>query len=82
MLATFFYQFSIQAVNPLMNGYARNLGINSTFAGIIVGAMSITSMLLRPFAGNLTDQVSKYRLALVCVQLATWATCLLPTCLG
>ena len=45
MLATFFYQFSIQAVNPLMNGYARNLGINSTFAGIIVGIMSLTSML-------------------------------------
>ncbi len=65
MLATFFYQFSIQAVTPLMNGYARNLGINSTFAGIIVGVMSITSMLLRPFAGNLTDQISKYRLALV-----------------
>ncbi|WP_125714897.1 MFS transporter [Companilactobacillus kedongensis] len=63
MLATFFYQFSIQAVNPLMNGYARNLGVNSTFAGIIVGVMSITSMLLRPFAGNLTDRISKYRLA-------------------
>ncbi|WP_041500474.1 MFS transporter [Companilactobacillus heilongjiangensis] len=65
MLATFFYQFSIQAINPLMNGYARNLGINSAFAGIIVGVMSITSMLLRPFAGNLTDRISKYRLALI-----------------
>ncbi|AKP67930.1 MFS transporter [Companilactobacillus ginsenosidimutans] len=65
MLATFFYQFSIQAVNPLMNGYARNLGISSTFAGIIVGVMSITSMILRPFAGNLTDRVSKYRLSLI-----------------
>ncbi len=65
MLATFFYQFSIQAVNPLMNGYARNLGINSSFAGIIVGIMSITSMILRPFAGNLTDRISKYHLALI-----------------
>ncbi|KRN02895.1 major facilitator transporter [Levilactobacillus senmaizukei DSM 21775 = NBRC 103853] len=65
MVATFCYQFSIQAVNPLMNGYARNLGINSTFAGIIVGVMSITSMVLRPFAGNLTDRISKYRLALI-----------------
>jgi len=65
MFATFFYQFSIQAVNPLMNGYARNLGINSTFSGIIVGIMSLTSMLLRPFAGNLTDRISKYRLALI-----------------
>ncbi|MFC6201064.1 MFS transporter [Lactiplantibacillus nangangensis] len=65
MLATFFYQFSIQAVNPLMNGYARNLGINRPFAGIIVGIMSLTSMVLRPFAGNLTDRISKYRLALI-----------------
>ncbi len=65
MLATFFYQFSIQAVNPLMNGHARNLGINSAFAGIIVGVMSLTSMVLRPFAGNLTDRISKYRLALI-----------------
>lgn len=65
MLATFFYQFSIQAVNPLMNGYARHLGISSAFAGIIVGVMSITSLLLRPFAGNLTDRISKYHLALI-----------------
>lgn len=65
MLATFFYQFSIQAINPLMNGYARHLGITSAFAGVIVGTMSITSMLLRPFAGNLTDRISKYRLALI-----------------
>ncbi len=65
MLATFFYQFSIQAVNPLMNGYARSLGISSAFAGIIVGVMSITSMILRPFAGNLTDRISKYWLALI-----------------
>jgi len=65
MFATFFYQFSIQAVNPLMNGYARRLGISSTFAGIIVGVMSVTSLLLRPFAGNLTDRISKYHLALI-----------------
>lgn len=55
-VSNFFYQFSIQAVNPLINGYARSLGTSSTFAGIIVGVMSITSMLLRPFAGNLTDK--------------------------
>ncbi|MFC6165719.1 MFS transporter [Lactiplantibacillus dongliensis] len=65
MFATFFYQFSIQAVNPLMNGYARRLGISSTFAGIIVGVMSVTSLLLRPFSGNLTDRISKYHLALI-----------------
>lgn len=65
MLATFFYQFSIQAVNPLINGYARNLGMSTALAGIIVGALSITSMLLRPFAGNLSDHVSKYHIAVL-----------------
>ncbi|WP_294974845.1 MFS transporter [uncultured Leuconostoc sp.] len=65
MLATFFYQFSIQSVNPLINGYARNLGISSALAGIVVGVLSVTSMLLRPFAGNLTDHLSKYYLAMI-----------------
>lgn len=62
MAATFLFQFSTMAVNPLINGYARNLGASSAFAGIIVGVMNIVSMILRPVAGNLTDRISKYRL--------------------
>lgn len=62
MVATFLFQFSTMAVNPLINGYARNLGASSAFAGIIVGVMNIVSMILRPVAGNLTDRISKYRL--------------------
>ena len=65
MVATFLFQFSVMSVNPLINGYAKSLGASSAFAGIIVGIMSITSMFLRPIAGNLTDQVSKFRLTLI-----------------
>lgn len=62
MAATFLFQFSTMAVNPLINGYARSLGASSAFAGIVVGVMNIVSMILRPVAGNLTDRISKYRL--------------------
>ena len=65
MAASFFFMFSTMFVNPLINGYAKSLGASSTFAGIIVGIMSIAAMFLRPIAGNLTDRFSKYRLSLV-----------------
>lgn len=65
MVATFLFQISVMSVNPLINGYARSLGASSAFAGLVVGIMSVTSMFLRPVAGNLTDRVSKYRLTFI-----------------
>lgn len=65
MVATFLYQVSVMSVNPLINGYAHHLGASATFAGIIVGIMSIVSMFLRPVAGNLTDRLSKYQLTMI-----------------
>lgn len=65
MAASFFFMFSTMFVNPLINGYAKNLGASSTFAGIIVGIMSIAAMFLRPVAGNLTDHFSKYELSFI-----------------
>lgn len=65
MIVTFLYQFSVMAINPLINGYAQNLGATSAFAGLIVAMMSITSMFLRPVAGNLTDRFSKFALTLI-----------------
>lgn len=65
MIVTFLYQFSVMAINPLINGYAQNLGATSAFAGFIVAMMSITSMFLRPIAGNLTDRFSKFSLTLI-----------------
>ncbi len=65
MAASFFFMFSTMFVNPLINGYAKELGASSAFAGIIVGIMSLAAMSLRPVAGNLTDKFSKYRLSFI-----------------
>lgn len=60
MMASFFFMFSTMFINPLINGYAKELGASAVFAGIIVGIMSLAAMFLRPIAGNLTDKFSKY----------------------
>lgn len=65
MAASFFFMFSTMFVNPLINGYAKELGASSAFAGIIVGIMSLAAMFLRPVAGNLTDKFSEYRLSFI-----------------
>ncbi len=65
MAASFFFMFSTMFVNPLINGYAKNLGATATFAGIIVGTMSLVAMFLRPGAGHLTDRFSYYALSLI-----------------
>lgn len=65
MAASFFFMFSTMFVNPLINGYAKDLGASSAFAGFIVGIMSIAAMFLRPVAGNLTDKFSKYKLSFI-----------------
>ncbi|MCT7680745.1 MAG: MFS transporter [Lactobacillus crispatus] len=65
MAASSFFMFSTMFVNPLINGYAKELGASSAFAGIIVGIMSLAAMFLRPVAGNLTDKFSKYRLSFI-----------------
>lgn len=65
MLASFFFMLSVMFVTPIMNGYAKSLGASSTFAGVIVGAMNIVAIFLRPIAGNLTDRFTKYRLSFI-----------------
>lgn len=52
-------------VNPIIAGFSSNVGANSVLAGIVAGMMNLTSLLLRPVAGNLTDRFSKYRLSLI-----------------
>lgn len=65
MVASFFFMFSVMFVTPLINGYAISLGASSSFAGFVVGIMSVASLFLRPIAGNITDIFSKYRLSLI-----------------
>lgn len=65
MAASFFFMFSVMFITPLINGYAISLGASSSFAGFVVGIMSVASLFLRPIAGNITDIFSKYRLSLI-----------------
>lgn len=43
MAVSFFFMFSNMYCNPLINGYAQELGASSAFAGVIVGMMSTGS---------------------------------------
>ena len=58
MAAGFFYMGSTMLANPLVAGYGELLGAGGAVMGFIGGAMSLCSLLLRPFIGNLTDRIS------------------------
>ncbi len=55
LAASFFYMMSPMLVNPLIAGFSLRVGATNWLAGLIAGAMNITSLLLRPAAGNLVD---------------------------
>jgi len=63
LAASFFFLMSPMLVNPIIAGFSSNVGANSVLAGIVAGMMNLTSLILRPLAGNLTDRFSKYRLS-------------------
>lgn len=72
LVASFFFLMSPMLINPVIAGFVREIGASSVFAGVIAGLTNLTSLVLRPLAGNLTDRVSKYHLTLVggCLLLA------------
>jgi MFS family permease len=51
-------------INPLIVGFTHHIGASAMIAGSIAAIMNLTSLIFRPFAGQLTDRVSKFRLAL------------------
>jgi len=65
LAASFFFLMSPMLVNPIIAGFASSIGASSILAGIIAGLTNLTSLIMRPLAGNLTDQVSKYHLTSV-----------------
>jgi len=64
LAASFFFLMSPMLVNPIIAGFSSNVGANSVLAGVVAGMMNLTSLVLRPLAGNLTDRFSKYRLTM------------------
>ena len=65
LMASFFFLMSPMLINPVIAGFAHVIGASSVLAGTIAGLTNLTSLVLRPLAGNLTDRVSKYRLTFV-----------------
>ncbi|WP_203642222.1 MFS transporter [Levilactobacillus andaensis] len=76
LAASFFFLMSPMLVNPIIAGFSSNVGANSVLAGIVAGMMNLTSLILRPLAGNLTDRFSKYRLSSI------GASFILIACIG
>ncbi|WP_379896154.1 MFS transporter [Lacticaseibacillus baoqingensis] len=64
LLGSFCYMSSTMLINPLIVGFAHSIGASAMLAGSIAAIMNLTSLVFRPFAGQLTDRVSKFRLAL------------------
>lgn len=65
LLGAFCYMSASMLMNPLIVGFTTSVGASALLAGVIAAAMNFVSLIFRPFAGRLTDQVSKYRLAFI-----------------
>lgn len=59
MAATFCFMASNMLLNPLMTGYAEELGAGGALMGVVAGMMNVVALFCRPIAGNLSDKVSK-----------------------
>lgn len=58
---------SLYMTNPSMSGYLSGKGFTAAAIGAIIGALSITSMVTRPFSGFLCDRISLNTLLISCL---------------
>lgn len=65
LIASFFYMASPMLVTPLITGFSQSIGASSTMMGMIGGTMYLCSLICRPFMGNLSDKISKYKLSFI-----------------
>ncbi len=65
LAATFFYMSSPMLVTPLITGFTESIGGSAAVMGFVGGLMNLCSLFCRPFAGNLADRLSKYRVSLI-----------------
>lgn len=65
LLGAFCYMSASMLMNPLIVGFTTSIGASALLAGLIAAAMNFVSLIFRPFAGEMTDRVSKYRLAFI-----------------
>lgn len=71
LTASFFYMSSPMLVTPLITGFAGSLGASAALMGMTGVLMYLCSLFCRPFVGNLSDKISKYKLSLIGAGLMT-----------
>ena len=65
MAATFFYMTSSMMGTPIIAGFSQSLGASGALMGFLAGALSLSALICRPIAGNLSDRTSKRKLAVI-----------------
>ena len=65
MTATFFYMTSSMMGTPIIAGFSQSLGASGALMGFLAGALSLSALICRPIAGNLSDRTSKRKLAVI-----------------
>ena len=63
MMATFYGSV------PILPIYCQEIGITGSKIGIVLTAMSVTTVLFRPFAGYLLDNFNRYHVFIICLAL-------------
>lgn len=63
MMATFY------ASVPILPIYCQEIGITGSKIGVVLTAMSVTTVLFRPFAGYLLDNFNRYHVFMLCLAL-------------
>ncbi|WP_052831017.1 MFS transporter [Bifidobacterium animalis] len=65
MASTFFYMTSSMMGTPIIAGFSQSLGASGAVMGFLAGALSLSALICRPIAGNLSDRTSKRKLAVI-----------------
>lgn len=65
LICTFCYMCSSMLINPIIVGFTRSLGASTLIAGGVTAAMNVCSLIFRPFAGQIVDKITKYKVAFI-----------------
>ncbi|HJB96621.1 MAG TPA: MFS transporter [Candidatus Mediterraneibacter intestinigallinarum] len=74
VLANTFNSFGFYMITTILSTYLTESGIALSAAGVIVGMFSVTSLIIRPFCGILSDRANKVKLLLISFLLAGMGT--------
>lgn len=65
LIVNFITAFSFYMIVSLLSKYLTGIGLSLSVAGAVIGLFSITSLLIRPFTGFMTDNFSKKWLVII-----------------